>query len=91
MPELARASLGVCKPRLLLKTCQTNMKKNYITPCMETTTLRSGALLEPSVTADDIRHGGTDDGTHEADSRGGSRWVHEADSRRGNVWDSEFE
>jgi hypothetical protein len=54
------------------------MKKYYDAPCTEMTTITVESLLT-TVSADDISHGGTDDGTHEADSR------------HYDVWDSEDE
>lgn len=49
------------------------MKKQYYAPYTETTTVRMESLLT-TVSADDITDGGTDDGTHEADSRHFDVW-----------------
>ena len=54
------------------------MKKNYITPCIVMTTVRPESLLT-TASSGDITHGGTDYGSHEADSR------------RSNIWDDEDE
>ena len=50
-----------------------DMKKQYYAPYTETTTVRMESLLT-TVSADDITDGGTDDGTHEADSRHFDVW-----------------
>ena len=49
------------------------MKKNYITPCIVMTTVRLDSLLT-TASSGDITHGGTDYGTHEADSRRSTIW-----------------
>lgn len=47
------------------------MKKNYISPtCMDVTVVQTDSLLT-TVSADDIRFGGTDNGSHAAGGRRG--------------------